>query len=146
MDVEVVRPFDSLLGLKTMLCWQKGCDGLEVATFGAEKGSKWVKECLDYYQNREFILHDGSCSVKPLPNIVEDILRHKGYKLVDCSSIAYAKNTERQYAERTTVMSYQYLQTTFSARVRMMTLRHASQTTHILYTILQEHGFHGIVG
>ena len=56
MDVEVVRPFDSLLGLKTMLCWQKGCDGLEVATFGAEKGSKWVNECLDYYQNREFIL------------------------------------------------------------------------------------------
>lgn len=100
MDVEVVRPFDSLLGLKTMLCWQKGCDGLEVATFGAEKGSKWVKECLDYYQNREFILPDGTCSVKPLPNIVEDILRHKGYKLVDCSSIADAKNTERQYAER----------------------------------------------
>lgn len=100
MDVEVVRPFDSLLGLKTMLCWQKGGDGLEVATFGAEKGSKWVKECLDYYQNREFILPDGTCSVKPLPNIVEDILRHKGYKLVDCSSIADAKNTEKQYAER----------------------------------------------
>lgn len=94
MDVEVVRPFDSLLGLKTMLGWQKGCDGLEVATFGAEKGSKWVKDCLDYYQDRVFIHPDGTCSVKPLPNIVEDTLRQKGYSFVDIHSIADAEKVE----------------------------------------------------
>lgn len=94
MDVEVMRSFDSLLSMNTMLCWQKGRDGLEVATFGAEKGANWVKDCIDYYNDRNFVLPNGTFSMKPLPNIVEDTLRQKGYRFVDCRSIADAMNVQ----------------------------------------------------
>lgn len=91
MDVEVLKTFNPLLQLRTMLCWQKGADGLEVATFGTEKGAKWIGDCLEYYNGRDFILPDGTLSTTPLPNIVEDTLRQKGYHFTDCHSISEAK-------------------------------------------------------
>lgn len=101
MDVEVLKTFDPLLQLHTMLCWQKGTDGLEVATFGAEKGATWIADCLSYYDGRNFAMPDGTLSTTPLPNIVEDTLRQKGYKFADCHSIDDAKNVENQNESHT---------------------------------------------
>lgn len=101
MDVEVLKTFDPLLQLHTMLCWQKGADGLEVATFGAEKGAEWIADCLSYYDGRNFAMPDGTLSTTPLPNIVEDTLRQKGYKFADCHSIDDAKNVENKNESHT---------------------------------------------
>ena len=87
MDVEVLKPFNDLLNLKSVLCWQDGQDGFEAACFGAEKESSWIKECLNYYKNRHFILPDGKIDLKPLPNIMEDTLRANGYSIESSSSI-----------------------------------------------------------
>ena len=76
MDVEVIKSFDSLLNKQSILGWetQKGIEG---GVFGAERGSLWVKDCLSYYCERSFILPSGSMNMRPLPQIMFDILYEK---------------------------------------------------------------------
>lgn len=94
MDVEVLKSFDPLLQLNSMLCWQNEWPGLEVAAFGAEKGSDWIKDCLDFYNNRNFINDDGSFNTRPLPGVVEGILHQNGYTLIDVNNAEEAIRTE----------------------------------------------------
>lgn len=63
MDVEVLKPFDDLLNLKTIVCEQNGVHGLEVAAFGAEKKAKWLKCCLNYYDATTFVNSDGTFNI-----------------------------------------------------------------------------------
>lgn len=98
MDVEVLRPLDDLLNLKSAVCWQDGQDGFEAACFGAEKGSSWIKECLDYYKNRHFVLPDGKIDIKPLPNIMEDTLRLNSYSIENTTSIEECLKKEKKEA------------------------------------------------
>lgn len=95
MDVEVLKPFEPFLSLKTMICWQKDIGGLEVAAFGVEKHSKWIKDCLSYYDNRSFIKKNGRFDINTLPGIIEKILRSNKYKLVNVSKLNDALNVER---------------------------------------------------
>ena len=75
MDVEVLKSYDVFLSLSSMLCFEANGTKIEAATMGSEKGSAWVKKCLDYYENREFVQHDGSFSMIPIPQIMRDILK-----------------------------------------------------------------------
>lgn len=90
MDVEVIKPFDNLLNLKSAICWQDKQNGFEAACFGAEKHSSWLKECLEYYHNRNFIQPNGKMDIKPLPRIMEDTLRNNGYDIRSVQSISEA--------------------------------------------------------
>lgn len=82
MDVEVLKPFDELLSLDTMLCFENtNNESLEVAAFGVKKGSEWIKVCLDYYKNRSFIREDGSFDTITLPTIVKKCLKDNGYHI-----------------------------------------------------------------
>lgn len=72
-DVEVLRSFDALLGRKEFVGEEASGD-IEAAVMGTEKGCKWVKQCLDYYQDRPFIKQDGSFDTKPVPLLVSKIL------------------------------------------------------------------------
>ncbi len=96
MDVEVCKPFDPFLGLRTMLCWQSSIGGLEVAAFGVEKGSQWVKECMDKYSNISFVKEDGSFDMVTLPKRIEANLRTLNYGLKDCSTIEEAFKAESE--------------------------------------------------
>lgn len=92
MDVEVLKPFDKFLSLKTMLCFENSNNGsLEVAAFGTEKGSKWVKDCLKRYKQRSFVKEDGSFDTKPLPTVIKEYLLENGYTIKKVTSIAEAK-------------------------------------------------------
>lgn len=82
-DVEVLKSFNPFLNLKTMIGWQWGKHGLEIATFGAEKGQKWVKQCLEYYEGKAFVNSDGSFNMQTLPLIIEETLKANDYNLVD---------------------------------------------------------------
>ena len=85
-DVEVIRSFNDLLKLPYFVGRDADLKnlGLEIAAFGAEKGTAWVKECLDYYQNRPFIAADGSMEIKALPRFIVDILEsHFNIKCID---------------------------------------------------------------
>lgn len=90
-DVEVMKSFGDYLQLTTMIGWQQGRDGLEVAAFGASKGEKWVGMCLDYYKDRPFVKADGTFDLKTLPLIVEDVLATNRIELVNVKSLDEAK-------------------------------------------------------
>lgn len=88
MDVEIVKPYsDKILNLKTMICWEKDGSGLEVAAFGVEKSSQWIKKCLNYYENRPFLKEDGSFETKVLPQVIKDLLIRNNYELINVQSI-----------------------------------------------------------
>lgn len=87
MDVEVLKNIDEYLQLDTMIGWQDGYEGLEVAAFGVKKNEKWIKDCLTYYERRHFVKSDGSFDLYPLPRIIEDNLKIYNYKLETTSSL-----------------------------------------------------------
>lgn len=74
MDVEVIRSFDELLNRDYILGYE-AAKGIEAGVFGASKESLWVKKCLDYYENRSFILSDGRYNDTPLPIIMENCIK-----------------------------------------------------------------------
>lgn len=95
-DVEVLKSVDPFLPLKTAICWASGeNNGLEIAAFGVERGLKWVKDCLEYYDDRKFVLSDGNLDVFPLPLIVEKQLKMKKYHLPTVHSVEEAKTKEK---------------------------------------------------
>lgn len=89
-DVEVLRDFDDLLRLKTMVSGQNKLRGLELAAFGVEKGCDWIKVILDTYNTRKFIDENGNYNDEPMPYVVDDILSAHGYSLVEVSSVEEA--------------------------------------------------------
>ena len=76
-DVEVLKPFDDLLHLPYFVGHESLGDRMEMAAFGAEKGTEWVGECLDYYTGRPFIKADGSMDLRVMPDVVHDIISRK---------------------------------------------------------------------
>jgi hypothetical protein len=55
MDMEVIKPFDPLLGNEIMLAdeipYQKS---LEAGCFGAVKEHPYIKKCMEYFENNQF--------------------------------------------------------------------------------------------
>ena len=55
MDVEVVKPFDELLFTDCMIARDNNeTIHLEAGCFGAVKGHPFIKQCLEFYRNRNF--------------------------------------------------------------------------------------------
>jgi len=109
MDVEVLKPFDRFLSLNTMLCFEnKNYESLEVAAFGAEKGSKWIKSCLDYYKDRSFVKADGSFDTKPLPTVVNQCLRENGYMIKKIYSLKEIEDADKFNEKEILVFPYSY--------------------------------------
>lgn len=82
MDVEVLKSYNPLLILPAMLCFEANGHTIEAATMGAEKGAAWVKNCLDYYEGKSFVNDDGSFNMKPIPQIMQDVLS-QNYNIQD---------------------------------------------------------------
>ena len=81
-DVEVLKDFDDLLDLPYFVGVEKA-QTPEAAIIGAEKGCDWIKQCLDYYQNRSFIKMNGSLDIRKLPEImVEQIQKLKPLRVL----------------------------------------------------------------
>lgn len=94
MDVEVLKSFNPFLELKTMICFENGKHGLEMATFGTEKGSQWIKKCLEYYKNRPFIKANGMLDMVTFPYIIQQICLKDYYHLEHVSNIEEALENE----------------------------------------------------
>lgn len=67
-DVMVYKSFDPLLSLPYFI-GQDYNRCFEAAVIGAQKGMPWIKHILDHYDNRQFVLEDGSFDMRPLPTI-----------------------------------------------------------------------------
>lgn len=73
-DVEVIKDFDPLFDNSSFIGLETSLD-LEAAVIGAEPGADWVKSCLDYYSNRNFIDDKGKMDLTPLPIIINTVLK-----------------------------------------------------------------------
>lgn len=73
-DVEVLKSFDDVLDLPYFVCQEIGSGRLELAAFGAEQGTSWVKTAMDWYENRHFIKEDGSMHLEVQPLIMKRFL------------------------------------------------------------------------
>lgn len=92
MDVEVLKSLNPFLGLNTMLGYENSKAGnLEVAAFGVEKHSSWIKACLDYYDTRDFVNEDGSFNTQPLPGVIRRCLARNGFNLCDVFNLEEAR-------------------------------------------------------
>lgn len=91
MDVEVLKSFNDFLQLNSMLCFENTPnDELEVAAFGAEKGSPWIKDCMNHYTDRHFLKPDGSFDTTTLPTIVKRTLLSNNYILRKVNNVEEA--------------------------------------------------------
>ena len=61
-DVEVLKPFDSFLHHKAFSGYET-VKMISTGIIGSEKGGKWVKHNLDYYNDRHFVNDDGSFNI-----------------------------------------------------------------------------------
>lgn len=88
MDVEVLKPFDPFLHLKSMICYEKQGNHFEMAAFGAEKHSEWIRACLLYYRNRNFV-SGGKLDTKILPLVINEVLA-SNFNIVTVAGLAEA--------------------------------------------------------
>lgn len=76
-DVEVVSTFDKFLHHHAFSGFET--DGnVPTGMMAAEKGSMWAKDLLDQYQNRVFLLPDGSYDMTTNTTIITNYMLDKG--------------------------------------------------------------------
>lgn len=93
-DVEVLKSYDSLLHLDYFIGYEFNSSYLEAATFGAKPHCKWIKQCLDYYTDRPFILDNDRYDMEVLPNIMMNILKSTyHFQLTQSIPESYPVNT-----------------------------------------------------
>jgi hypothetical protein len=112
-DVEVLKSFDNLLDMPYFLCVERFPGNLiEIATFGAQKECFWLKDCLDYYENRNFVKNENENEFDclTLPTIVTHILRKK-------------------YGEKIKVLAYDYF-SPMHARTREISITENTYSIH----------------
>lgn len=69
-DVEVLKPLDKFLGHHAFSGFED-LTNIPTGIMGAEKGSRWAKENLDYYKDRHFIVNgkpDATTNVTTITN------------------------------------------------------------------------------
>lgn len=88
-DVEVLKTFDEMLKTKSFIGFEY-LNIPEAAVVGAEKGCKWIKQCLDWYKDKHFINPDGSQNKQVVPHLVNIVLtKNLGNKISDTGKIQY---------------------------------------------------------
>ena len=86
MDVEVLKPFDDLLGFPYFFCREYAAP-VEAAVVGVEKHSAIFADMLKYYEDRHFIRDDGSFDTVALPFVMQKVLQ-QSFSLINIKSMA----------------------------------------------------------
>lgn len=80
-DVEVLKPFDPLLGLSGFI----GFEGTKhrsigTGTIASEPKGQWVKEQLKEYDDAHFFISDGSYDLTTNPIRISKVMRENGFE------------------------------------------------------------------
>lgn len=95
-DVEVLKSFDDLLQFPYFIGAEKA-GTIEAAIIGTEKGTEWIKSCMNYYTNRCFIKPDTSLDIRKLPEImVEKLQKDKIIRYLKVSEMKDIKKMDFQ--------------------------------------------------
>lgn len=73
MDVELLRPFDELLD-RPYLFGAEYDDFPEAGIFGAEAHNELIRLCMDFYENKHFILDQQTLSSCKAPQVMHDAI------------------------------------------------------------------------
>ena len=88
-DVEVLKSFDDFLDCKSFTGFEY-LNIPEAAVVGAEKGTEWVKDCLDWYNGKSFLTSDGEMKRDVVPRLVKLVLEKKhGRKIEDNGKVQH---------------------------------------------------------
>jgi len=79
-DVEVIKPLDRFLVHEAFSGFEDETF-LQSGTMGAVKGHAWIKELLDYYESRSFLLPDGSPDTTTNTAVISKICANHGLQL-----------------------------------------------------------------
>jgi mannosyltransferase OCH1-like enzyme len=79
-DVEVLKPLDKFLDLPAFSGFESA-GYVPTGIMASEKNGKWVKELLEYYDNRHFILPDGSFDMTTNTAIISNHMQANGFVL-----------------------------------------------------------------
>lgn len=97
-DVQIVKSLNSLLDNNAVFGFEDiGRINLGHG-FGAQKGANILREIMAQYENRSFLLEDGSIDYTPSPEINSQIFIDKGM----------AKNNERQIIDNCLILPTEY--------------------------------------
>lgn len=90
-DVEVLKSFDEFLDLESFIGFEY-MNIPEAAVVGCEKGCKWVKDCLDWYEGKSFVAENGEQKKDVVPLLVKNILeRNYQVKIEDNGNVQTLK-------------------------------------------------------
>lgn len=78
-DVEVVQPLDKFLNHIAFSGFEAP-DRVPTGIMASEKGGKWVKDNLDYYEGKHFVKPDGELDLTTNVIFITDYMRDKGLK------------------------------------------------------------------
>ena len=86
-DVEVLKPFDDLLGLKYFIGKENSWNDWEPAIMGAEASIPWMKQMLDWWRmgRKSFVDVWGRPQMQVLPWVCSRQL--KSYSIMDCITL-----------------------------------------------------------
>ncbi len=86
-DVEVLRKFDGMLANKSFIGFEY-LNIPESAVIGAEKGTGWIKACMEWYEDKSFFDPIGQMRMDIVPLLIKNILeREYRCKLFDSNKI-----------------------------------------------------------
>jgi mannosyltransferase OCH1-like enzyme len=81
-DVEIIKPLDNLLNLPAFSSYESNkFSNFPTGLIASAQGGIWVKEQLDYYDNRHFILPNGSFDLTPNTVTISKIMEKNGFLL-----------------------------------------------------------------
>ena len=91
-DVEILRSFNDFLNLNFFCGYEY--EGLpEAAIVGSAKGQKWALDCMNWYQNHNFINKDGSFNIKVAPIVLQHNLeKYLETNLIDQGKVMKYRN------------------------------------------------------
>ena len=81
-DVEVLKPLDDLLDLPAFSGYESNkFSNFPTDLMASAAGGVWVKEQLDYYTDRHFLLPDGSLDMTTNTVTISRIMKENGFEL-----------------------------------------------------------------
>lgn len=99
-DVELVKPFGQLLEAPYLMCketqYSDKIEYVESGFLAMEKGHRFTRMMLDYYDGRPFVKPDGTLDTLALPEIFRNIVTANGFRFVDIESPDEIKHSDSE--------------------------------------------------
>ena len=99
VDMELLKPLDNFLNLPAFIGFEDK-ELMGVGLIGAEKENKWIKQCLDMYENVSFIKPSGQLDFTTRPTYMTQVTKNMYPN--------FQQNNSEQHFEHFTIYPTEY--------------------------------------